>query len=824
MSVIHNDLLLATDEATGYNLTKSLRFRSAASAYLNRTPASAGNRQKWTWSGWVKRGTLGSYGMVFWAGSGATDTGLYFETNNTLLFNANNVTLRATTQVFRDPSAWYHIVVALDTTQATAANRILLYVNGVQVTSFITNNTPTLNDSYAINNTTLHYIGQYVAGGSYFDGYLSEVNFVDGQQLTPSSFGETDTITGVWKPKRYTGTYGTNGFYLPFTDVATTSGSNTGLGKDFSGNGNYWNTNNISVTSGATYDSMTDVPTLTSATAANYCVLNALQPSGTGLVTPTNGNLTCAIPVNNNTVASIVGTIGVTSGKWYYEFRCPESKNIGGTYLGMGYSPAMFTGANQYVGNSGFGYGFLVPDTTGTYQANARVNGTNTGIGTAFTAATTDVFMVAADFDNGRMWLGRNGTWLAGDPTAGTGASITGIVTTSPLFPAATTYRDSSWNNTVVSNFGQQPFAYTPPTGFKALNTYNLPDSNIVAGNKNFDIVTYTGQGAGTPTTISTDFYIDLTWVKKRSGAGENYVWDTVRGGGNTKDLVTNLTAAEGYNSTYISQSFSSGDVIVDDAGGGNELNASGGTFVAWNWKAGQGTTSSNTNGSITSTVSANATAGFSIVTYTSPSSGVYTVGHGLGVAPSLIINKARGTTGGWLVWHSGLTGGTSNINTYLVLNATDAQATSGSQIWSAPTSTTFGLNGSIAVAANTAYVAYCWSEIAGFSKFGSYTGNGSTDGPFVYTGFRPKWIMIKRTDAAYSWWINDSTRDPRNVVGQDLAADSSAAESSDAPVQDFLSNGFKLRTGSYPGFNASGGTYIYMAFAENPFKNSLAR
>ena len=314
-----NPLLLG--QSQGYNLTKSLRFRSSASAYLSRTPASAGNRKTWTYSAWVKRGKLGSIQTILSAGTNTSSPRVdwQFNSSDQLEIDMNSSgsswdCLVITNQVFRDPSAWYHLVVAIDTTQATASNRVKLYVNGVQVTSFGTSTYPSQNTDSPINSTIPHAIFGYIVSNSqYVDGYLTEFNLIDGQALTPSSFGETSSTTGVWQPKKYSGTYGTNGFYLPFTDnSALTSGSNAGLGKDFSGNGNYWNTNNISVTSGSTYDSMTDVPTLTSATASNFATLNPLFSNAT----LSNGNLNFS---GGSSGIYTTGTIAPTSGKYYWD-------------------------------------------------------------------------------------------------------------------------------------------------------------------------------------------------------------------------------------------------------------------------------------------------------------------------------------------------------------------------------------------------------------------------------------------------------------------------------------------------------------------------
>jgi hypothetical protein len=248
--------------------------------------------------------------------------------------------------------------------------------------------------------------------------------------------------------------------------------------------------------------------------------------------------------------------------------------------------------------------------------------------------------------------------------------------------------------------------------------------------------------------------------------------------------------------------------------------NTSGTSIVAWQWKA-NGAAVTNTAGSITSQVSAGVSQGFSVVTYTGTGSGTPTIGHGLGVAPLMVIAKTRSTANGWLVYHQSL-GATKSI----ILSGTNAAATQADWGNTTPTSTVFSVNGGNNNISAATYVAYCFSEVAGFSKFGSYTGNGSTDGPFVFCGFRPRFLLVKRTDTAgFGWHLLDSTRNEFNVAGKVLIPNSSSAESDDASNYgtDFLSNGFKSKT-SATGMNASGGTYIFMAFAENPFKNSLAR
>ena len=780
---------------SGYNLTNSLRFRESAGAYLNRTPASAGNRKTWTWSGWVKLGLdATSNDRMLFSGTtnGTTTIGtLFFDGGSSRLryidYTTSPVSFQtniATTPVYRDPSAWYHIVLTVDTTQATASNRFKFYVNGNQVTAFATASYPAQNTDTFINAAQQHRLGSYLYNSPNFDGYMTEINFIDGQALTPSSFGNTNSVTGVWQPAKYTGTYGTNGFYLNFTDIALTSGSNTGLGKDNSGNGNYWNTNNISVTAGTTYDAMTDVPTLTSATVANYCVLSPLA----GDLTPTNGNLSVS-----GIDKSTLGTVGVLSGKWYFEMTCVS--NVATTNndgVGIG---------NCGINNNAPDKAFYIYRSGGVKLQNG---GSNTSYGASFT--TGDVIGVAYDADAGTLVFYKN--------NSSQGTAFTGI--TGTMLPIVYA-RGITSTPTLALNFGQQPFIYTPPSGYVALNTFNLPSSTIPQGNKYMDATLYTGNGGTLSVSNAAGFKPDLVWIKSRSNARDHALADSVRGV--LKDVASNTTAAETTNTNYLTSFNSNGFTIGDLL----KINANGNTFVAWQWQANQGTNTTNTAGSITSTTSVNATAGFSVATYTGNGTNGATVGHGLGVAPKVILLKSRSILENWAGYFAVLGNG-FNIN----LNANTGAG--GSTDWNntTPTSTVFTIgNGSGNNQNNATYVAYCWTEIAGFSKFGSYTGNGSSNGPMVYTGFKPKYLIIKSSSIAGEWAIYDIPRDlynPMGLGGGRLQANTSNAETGADSAQyiDFLSNGFKIRNGS--GFdNDSGATYIYIAFAENPFKNSLA-
>jgi hypothetical protein len=776
-------------------ISRSLRFRSSASAYLNRTPVTASNRRTFTFSSWVKRGVLGgsNFQPIFAAGTGTSYCTLGFLNTDDLYFEHRDSgvsqCLLDSTSVYRDPSGWYHIVLQVDTTQATASNRVRLYVNGTQLTAFTTATYFTQNyENLLINNTTAHYLS-FLPNTNYFDGYQAEVNFIDGQALTPSSFGGTNAVTGVWEPRVYTGTYGTNGFYLNFKDNASTST----LGLDYSGNNNTWTTNNISLTAGSTYDSMLDVPTqwigyntgdLASVTRGNYAVMNPINKGATQTIS--SANLNFANSAGSDGLA--LSTIGVSSGKWYCEVTALGSDCM----VGVTSNPVA---SGSYVGALSTGYGY--------YQTGAKYNnGSSSAYGASYT--TNDVIGIALDLDAGTVVFYKNNT------SQGTAfSSLSGTF----FFAVG----NGSVNSLGAINFGQRPFSYTPPAGFLSLCTTNLPSPTILQGDDYFNAVLWTGNGASSRAITGVGFQPDFVWTKSRSDVNPNVLIDSNRG--ITKYLISNTTAAEGTNATLITSLDSDGFTIGSDDLDYN--NYSGATYVSWNWRASNAAAVSNVAGTITSTVSANTTAGFSIVTYTGTGANA-TVGHGLGVAPRMVIVKCRNQTRSWPVYHASI-GNTG----FVQLQATTAALFTPS-LWNntTPTSTVFSLgsdpetNGS----GNT-YVAYCFAAVPGYSAFGSYTGNGSTDGPFVFTGFRPRFVMIKRTETSGDGWILwDSARSPSNITSVALSADSSGAEFSYSTL-DLLSNGMKVRgTAGNTAVNASGSTYIYMAFAENPFKNALAR
>ena len=899
--------------AGDYEVERSLRFNDDDSPYLSRTPSSAGNRKTFTFSAWVKRSNLGR-GVILGVGTalGSQESGIEFDGDIIRCYQYTgsfNFRIRSTNQ-YRDPSAWYHIVFALDTTQASSNNRAKLYVNGEQVTDLGANEQPSQNlDVSFINTTTEHRIGQLL-GSHKFDGYMAEINFIDGFQYDPSYFGETNALTGQWNPKKYVGSYGSNGYYLNFLDNSGTNAST--LGKDSSGNGNNFTPNNFSVSAGVGNDSLEDTPT------NNFCTLNSIS-LGQGNeqnTTFSNGNLDFTDSSSSNRAA--ISTFGLKTGKWYYELTCTNN----GVYS-IGWYDMPNNGGSFYRNNGSYSSSFGGGGTFG-YSS----------------WTTNDVIGVAIDFDSGKIWYAKNNSWQSGDPA--TGNSPTNTFTTGKTLFVEVFTDNVSGTKSGSLNFGQRAFIYTPPTGYKKINSANLTDPTILLPNKHFDTTLYTGTGSnGHAVTSSLNFSPDWVWVKNRSEGYSHALSDTVRG--ITRSINSDSTQAE-VNYSNISSVQSNGFTV-----NGNELvNKNGNSLVGWTWNAGatdsatytvkvvsdsgnkyrfndfgssavtldlaeggtytfdqsdssmsshpmqlsttangthgggsaystgvtyelDGSTvtasafisgfssassrkliitvaasaptlyyycyyhsgmggqantnttfgSSNFAGALQSTVKANTTAGFSIVIYTGNGGTGTTVGHGLGVAPDVIIIKSRGTTDGWAVYHSSL-----GATKYLNLDGDDS-ATTSSSTWGniSPTSSVFRVNSNSRVNSSTGHVAYCFSEVAGYSKFGSYVGNGSSSGPFVFLGFRPAWILVKRTNSSENWALWDSKRTGVNPNGRLLRPDSSTDEGGDVSAHriDMLSNGFRLKNSDSKG-NGSGDTYVFFAFAEAPFKNSRAR
>ena len=807
--------------ASDYVIERSLRFNPADSANLTRT-FSSGNRRTFTLSYWIKESGKGSSPSnnphILWSGpdvntrGGIVHRGTGSDAGELYIFNQISGTTNCqvwTNSVHRDFSAWKHIIWAIDTTQSTTTNRVRVYINGVEETlNFAT--TPAQNLELQININQEHRIGRGTPD-DYGNYYLAETHFIDGQQLTPTSFGEYDDDNN-WIPKRFEGTYGTNGFFLKFEDATNT----TTIAEDSSGNSNDFTANNFSVTAGVNNDSLFDSPSNGAQSdsgaggqvTGNYCVLNPLTTTGgntgTSSATLSQGNMKSTNPGSNSWNVE-TGTIAVRSGKWYYEYVV--SGNVS-NFLG-GWADPGEVNYNDAVGNTSRSYGYY---STG----NVRNGNNNTSFGSSYTAG--DIIGCAIDIDNRKIYWSKNGSWQNNaNPAAGTGSIYTIADPVAQNFDYTIAVSTYDANQSVDINTGQRAFSYTAPSGFKALCTTNLSTPSIAEGSQYFDAKLWTGDGNSSRALAGLNMSPDLLWFKKRNSSLSHYLFDSVRG--NTKELKSDSTAAEGTTSNKLI-SFDSDGFTVGNAGAVNGL---GDTYVAWAWDAGS-STSTNYDGSINSQVRVNQSAGFSIIAYTgNGSSSGSTVGHGLGAVPDLLIIKSRGTSYSWIVWHRSFTAKQLiylNHNYAIQNNKDDHFANT------LPTNQVFSLRESPAVNSNgTNFICYAFSMIPGYSATGTYAGNGSdTLGPFIYLGFRPAFLMVKSYSHSENWVIYDSTRGPTNTLNNVLRPNTDNQETAtDERKIDFLSNGFKLR-GTDGAVNASSKSYFYVAFAEHPLKTARGR
>ena len=908
MSIIGSNVLAGASGggATEYQIERSLRFNSSDSAYLSRTPASAGNRKTWTISLWLKRCKLGSLQSFT---SSNNDTIFLFDTSDRLNFYLGAY-VRTSTADFRDVSAWYHIVLAVDTTSTTAQYRARIYVNGQEITEWDANVTITQNADTTWNNSVQHQINANNTT-QFGDLYIADFHNIDGQALAPTDFGEFDD-NNVWQPKRFTGTYGANGFRLNFSD----NSSAATLGTDGSGNGNTWTVNNLSVAAGAGNDSVVDTPTnygddtgAGGEVRGNYATFNPLSVYGTNPIL-SDGNLRLVGP-NTNAWGSQIATIRVNSGKWYFE-TLVTSMGSNGYGVMIGISKGTLK-PSTYFGSNADSYGYY------NYSGKTYNNASTSIYGATYT--TNDIIGCAFDADNGILTFYKNGV--------SQGTAFSSLSTSDTWQLGAGCYSSQS---SISVNFGQKAWEYTPPSGYKALCTTNLSDPTIADGSAYMDVVTYAGDGNSTKTISDLSFGPDLVWLKNRTAAYSNLLYDVIRGAGSNKSLMPNNTLVEGYNDNstygYLSAFNSDGFSVVKGTDATSYTNGSSQSYVAWTWNAGanssktytvtvvsdsgnkyrfdgfgtsavtldleEGSTytfdqsdssnsghplrfsttsngthgggseyttgvvtngtpgsagaytritvaagaptlyyycsvhsgmggqantnstagASNFDGSIQSTVRANASAGFSIVTFTGSGAGSF--GHGLNADPAFVITKKTAATGSWNIYHKSL-----GVNQYLTFSTSAAASSTG--FWSGTNSSVVGFSASnnSSVGDN---VAYCFSAVSSYSSFGSYIGTASNDGPFVFTGFRPRWVMIKASsNSGTHWIIIDTARDSYNQTVNILYANLVNAESS-GPAIDSLSNGFKIRDDSYSNINGSGITYIYAAFAEHPFKTARAR
>jgi hypothetical protein len=594
---------------------------------------------------------------------------------------------------------------------------------------------------------------------------------------------------------------GGNFIYMAFADTREAA-----FWKDVSGQGNHWTPNNLDYR-----DSLPDSP------ANNFAVMNPLDKDATW--TLSEGNLKVSLLGVAGDDENIAATMAVPNSKLIYF----EAKPNNSLYGAVGIAKLGFAELNPFTSS-----GATLLYLGGGGNAKIYVDGSIVyDIGATW---SLDIIGVAVDMSNSKVWFSKNGSWLGSgtqDPETNTGGFS---ISPDEVMPYGFK-GNSNVTQSFTFNFGQDStfagakpmgaftdannignFQYAPPAGYLTLCTANLPTPTIVDGSAAFNTTLWTGNGITGRAITGVGHQPDFLWVKGRNLTISHYLQDSVRGA--TKYLYSDGTNAEGSTDDTVDSFDSDGFTLGNDGG----TNASSYNYVGWSWKAG-GTAVSNTAGTITSQVSANVDAGFSISSFASDgAASVSTIGHGLNNTPEMVFWKNRDATSLWLVYHKDLT----STQYYLQLHDTAAEYNANTPFFSV-SATTMGVRQSSLALNGNDCIAYAFHSVDGYSKVGSYTGNGSADGPFVYTGFRPAWIMIKKSSASgTSWYLLDNKRDVDNVVENRLIADGSNAEGVGLDKVDFLSNGFKLRENASTLNHAA--TYIFLAFAEVPFKVANAR
>ena len=825
-------------------IANSIRFDYAQQDYMSRTPGVNGNRRTWTWSGWFKRANLGGTQVLLEAtdsGGASTRATNRFLAADTFSGGDTSTGLAYTTnRIFRDSTAWYHLVIAMDTTQATNTNRFKLYINGNLETfssiTYPTQNTDTLYNSTSYFNYIAATQGAFT---QYFDGYLSDVYFIDGQQLAPTAFAEE--FNGVWAPKAYSGTYGVGGYRLTFGNAGS-------LGADTSGN-----TPANSFTShvaSSRNNSVIDSPTV------NFATLNP-QFYGNS-ATLKEGALKFDSGGWSSSLWGTKSTIPIPKDKKIYI----EVRETGqtGAYYSAGISTESSSPGSSNVGATG---------SVMLYGSSYYVNGSSTTHGGG-TFAAGDKMGIAVDGATGKVWFSKNGTWLSdgsgntGDPSSGSYPA--GTVTNPNGEELFFTLAGNPNNDNTWVNFGQDSsniasavspsngigvFEYDVPTGHVALCAKNLSESAIDTTQDDrpedyFTTTLYNGDNAN-DRTITTGFTPDFVWIKSTTQASTHILYDTIRGNNWISTHATSQAQQTNSSLSWGDSGPTAGGFKVYKGTNGS-INENGETFVAWTWRAGGAPTASNSNtsGAMTANsvslngtlqssytpsgsptlyptkMSINTKAGFSIVGWTG-NGAIRTLPHGLSQTPEMMVLKGTDARV-WAIWHKDLT----SANYYLNFSDNDAETADSAMFNNtAPTSDLFTI-GTYNYVNAVQYFGYFWHSVPGYSKIGSYTGNNvGGNGPYINLGFKPAWILLKSyTNSSTPWLVYDNKRDTINPVDKsvNLASNGTVPYDTNSDI-DFLASGFKHRAATNTGWNNyNTGKWLYMAFAEDPFKYAEGR
>ena len=845
-----------------HQIANSVRNSFAQNGTILRTPGTPSSTTTMTLSMWIQKQTAfpyangysseGSKNLLFTSGSGSDY--MFISTDRPgLTAEVGGRGYLTTNALLRDTNAWYHIVLRVDTTQGATANRVRFYINGVEPTysnvtmqSAVTQNAafPLCASGVAQGIGGVAGVGHTTIGT---DTTFAEVVFNDGQSYGPDSYGEFKN--GVWIPKDPSGlTFGNQGFHLNFA-------SSGDLGNDVSGNNNDFAIANIPAS-----DQLLSSPTFNSdSNGGNFNTLNAIDKNSAD-TDLTNGNLTLTTTAGQR---SAFGTMGVSTGKWYFESRQINDTSSNGYPLGIQRISEGLQWKNwtHYIGSavSTYDYSYAMYNKGAGDTSEKVYNDVWTTLTTSSAGVAGTIFQMAFDLDAGKIWFGINNTWTnSGNPSTAANPVFTGIA--SGTYATALSISLSGSHDYFTHNYGQDgtfagtltgsaigtakdatgygAFKYAPPTNFLALCAGNLPVADAIDPAQTDDnypqelffMSEYSGNGTGR--TITTENKPDLIWLRSANTAQDWYVVDSTRVITDNKYILTNTTALE---ATLPQGNFTSVGATSVGISSGTWLNSNGSNYKMWMWRANGGTTVTNTTGSANSTVQVDPSGGFSIVKWTGTSDSwgnAITLGHGLSSAPTCIIaKKYLGNADQWEVFFSDYgsvsTGGATAAHASLTLNSDSALYTNQSyKGWGGVMPTlsppVFTVDGNNLNGASDTIIAYCFANTEGYIKSGSYVGNANADGPFVYTGFKPAFVINKPLVAG-NWRLVDSQRSPYNVTQNALSPNNANAKDTYASVNiDLLSNGFKMRNSGTPMNQAT--TYVYLAFAENPFKYATAR
>jgi len=745
--------------AAGYEIDYSCRFNPDDNTYLVSTLGTPSSTTAFTMSTWVKRGVLGNWTAIYssYKGSGSGDrSSIYFRGGDD---NALTVTgeegaatplQKNTTQLFRDPHAWQHIVISFDLT-ASSSTYCRLYINGSQVTSFSTDTVPSADQALAWNRDgytfTVGCDAKTLAGDD-FDGYLSQTCLIDGQTLTASSFGETNS-SGVWVPIDITGlTFGNNGFLLDFAD-------DSDLGNDVSGNNNDFTSSGL-----AANDQVTDTPT------NNFPTWDPLYPGGANAVL-SNGNLKLTAGSGNRPQNTSV--VFPATGEYWVEFTVTVTPSAAGVFLGL------IDADGNFINYQGDGDKDINGSVTSTWGA---------------TFGQGDRIGFHVDLDDDVITPYKNGASQGSIASTPFASTLTGGMVRMYM-------HGNSAADAISINYGQLGFEDTPPDSSVALCTTNIPVPTIADPSAHFQPNTRTGDGSAgaVAQTGNSQFGTDLIIIKNRDETDEWKVVDTGRGA--TYEINTDTANAQSQDSNGVTAfSATDGYTIGTGAGGYNDNTEK---FIDYHFQEGS-------------------TPGMGINASVSHTQGSETeIAHGMGLVPAFAMLKETDAATSWWIFHKDLTSKTAN---YLIVDTSVAEQTI-TDVWGTQTSTNFVIGDAAGGLASGTYVCYSFAEVAGFSSFGTYTSNGSADGPVIITGFKPALTIFKRFDAGNQWIVFDGARNTYNPVDLRSPLDSNLDPETSGIDLDYLSNGFKLRNVSAI-FNGGSGvtsaTYIYMSWAINPF------